>query len=133
MLNARNGRALIVGFAALSVACASGQGQGARMGDPDLILREEIDESTAQNVYDLVQRVRPQWLRTRGLTTLRQAAGEEDIVIYMDNARLGYRDALRRVPLAGIAYMEFFSASRATQRWGSGHIHGAILISTQER
>jgi hypothetical protein len=67
------------------------------------------------------------------LTNLRQAAGEEDIVIYMDNARLGYREELRRVALASVQYVEFFSASAATQRWGGGHLHGAILISTRGR
>jgi hypothetical protein len=117
--------------------CASGSSGGggeSPMGNTDVIAREEIDRTgSAQNAFQLIQSVRPQWLITRGITNLRQAAGEEDIVVYMDNARLGYRDALRRVPLGGVRYLEFFDARRATQRWGGGHIHGAILISTRDR
>jgi hypothetical protein len=103
------------------------------LGDPDVITREEIEESTAATAYDLVLNLRSQWLRTRGISTLAQAAGAEDIVVYMDNARLGSRDAMRRVPLGAVQYLQFFSAREATHRWGAGHLHGAILISTQRR
>jgi len=123
--------------AMLLAACATGTGGGASespIGNPDIIAREEIDESGGStNAFQLIQSLRPQWLITRGITNLRQAAGEEDIVVYMDNARLGYRDALRRVPLGGVRYLEFYDARRATQRWGGGHIHGAIFISTRDR
>lgn len=114
-------------------SCASAGAPRARMGDPDVITREEIDESAAGTAYDLVLNLRPQWLRTRGISTLAQAAGAEDIVVYMDNARLGSRDAMQRVPLGAVQYLQFFSAREATHRWGAGHLHGAILISTQRR
>jgi len=114
-------------------SCASAGAPASRHGDPAVITREEIEESTAATAYDLVLNLRPQWLRTRGISTLAQAAGEEDIVIYMDNARLGSRDAMRQVPLGAVQYLRFFTAREATQRWGAGHLHGAILISTQRR
>jgi hypothetical protein len=103
------------------------------MSDPDYILREEIDRSTARSAYELVRNHRPQWLQTRGLTTLRQAAGQDGIEVYMDNARLGDVQAMRQVTLAAIQYLRFFTASEATQRWGGGHLNGAILISTRPR
>ncbi|MGD2044704.1 MAG: hypothetical protein PVJ80_00085 [Gemmatimonadota bacterium] len=126
--------------AALLAACASSS-SSTPGGTPDeprvdrnLITREEIDDSPgSRNAYELIQSLRPQWLITRGITNLRQAAGEEDVVVYMDNARLGYSNELRRVPLGAVRYLQFFDARRATQRWGQGHIHGAILISTSDR
>ena len=114
-------------------SCASAGAPAPRLGDPDIITREEIEESTAPTAYDLVLNLRPQWLRTRGISTLSQAAGAEDIVVYMDNARMGLRDAMRRIPLGAVQYLEFFNAREATYRWGGGHLHGAILISTQRR
>lgn len=123
-------------FVLIAACAASGTrapGQGSQpMGDPDFILREEIDESNARSAYDLVRNLRPQWLRTRGLTTLRQAAGQDGIKVYMDNARLQDLDAMRNVTLGSVEYLRFFSASEATQRWGGGHLNGAILISTRE-
>jgi hypothetical protein len=114
-------------------SCASAGGRASQLGDPDVITREEIEKSTAATAYDLVLNLRPQWLRTRGISTLAQASGEEDIVVYMNNARLGSRDAMRRVPLGAVQYLQFFTAREATYRWGAGHLHGAILISTQRR
>ena len=116
-----------------AASCATSGAQSSTLGDVDFITRDEIQASPARNAYDLVQSLRPQWFRTRGMTNIRQAAGEEDIVIYMDNARLGERDALQRVPLGNVEYLQFFTAREATQRWGGGHLHGAILISTQSR
>lgn len=114
-------------------SCASPGGSPSPLGDPDVITREEIEESTAATAYDLVLNERPQWLRTRGISTLAQAAGQEDIVVYLNNARLGFRDAMRRVSLGAVQYLQFFDAREATYRWGAGHLHGAILISTQRR
>jgi hypothetical protein len=114
-------------------SCASTGASPSPLGDPDVITRGEIEESTAATAYDLVLNERPQWLRTRGLSTLAQAAGQEDIVVYFNNARLGFRDAMRRVSLGAVQYLQFFDAREATYRWGAGHLHGAILISTQRR
>ena len=115
----------------LLVSCGTpGIGSG-RQGDPGVIARDEIDSSGAQTAYQLVQSVRPQWLITRGITNLAQAAGAEDIVVYLDNARLGDRDTMRRIALGPVRYLRFFRAPEATQRWGGGHLHGAILISTR--
>lgn len=124
----------------LLFGCASsgtavpGAGVGSeRMSDPDFILRDEIVSSNANSAYALVRDRRPQWLQTRGLTTVRQAAGQDGIKVYMDNARLGDLDAMRGVGLASVEYLQFFTAREATQRWGAGHLNGAILISTQPR
>jgi hypothetical protein len=103
------------------------------MADPDVITREEIDDSSARAAHDLVQTLRPQWLRTRGVTNVRQAAGGEGIAVYLDNARLEGVDAMRQVALGPVQYLRFFTAPEATLRWGGGHIHGAILISTESR
>lgn len=120
----------------LIAACAGSgtqyPGQGTqRLGDPDFILREEIDESNARSAYELVRNVRPQWLQTRGISTLRQAAGQDGIRVYIDNARLQDVNSMRNVTLASVRYLQFFTAPEATQRWGGGHMHGAILISTR--
>ena len=124
----------LVILAACGTSGSQVPGGGAqRMGDPDFILREEIDRSTARSAHELVRNHRPQWLQTRGITTFRQAAGQDGIKVYMDNARLENVDAMRRVTLSSIVYLRFFTASEATQRWGGGHLNGAILLSTQPR
>lgn len=126
-------RAPMVLLMTLLVSCGSSGAGSGRLGDPSVIAQDEIDSSGAQTAYQLVQSLRPQWLITRGITNLAQAAGAEDIVIYLDNARLGDRQTMRRVALGPVQYLRFFTAPEATQRWGGGHLHGAILISTRSR
>lgn len=116
---------------ASGAACASpGTGTTARS-DTEVILRAEIDASQAANAFDLVQSHRPQWLRARGIHTFAEAAGEEALVVYLDNARLGPPETMREVGLGSVQYLRHFDAKQATQRWGAGHLQGAILISTQ--
>ncbi len=118
----------------LLVSCAApGAGGSSRRGDPSVITRDEIDASGATVAYDLVQSLRPQWIITRGLTNMAHAGGTDGIRVYMDNARLGLPASMREVTLGSVQYLRFFTATEATQRWGTGHLHGAILISTQSR
>lgn len=129
----RSGARMVPLLMTMLASCASpGAGSG-RLGDQDEILRAEIDSSSSRTAYELVQSLRPQWLRTRGLVNVAQAAGAEGIVVYLDNARLGDVDAMRRVALGPVQYLRFFTAPEATQRWGAGHLQGAILISTESR
>ena len=114
-------------------ACGSTDGVGRTPApERDRISRAEIDASSAANAYDLVQSLRPQWLTVRGIRTMDEMVGQNPILVYMDNARLGGPDALRNVPHGSVRYLRFFNAAEATQRWGGGHLHGAILISTQD-
>ncbi len=120
-------------FVGLLVSCGTPGVRTAPLGDPDVITREEISASSATTAHQLVQSLRPQWLITRGIVNLAQAAGLEGIVIYLDNARLGDPESMRRVALGPVQYLRFFDAREATLRWGGGHMLGAILISTQDR
>lgn len=125
-------------FVVLLAACASsgsgvpGAGENP-MSDPDYILREEILDSNISVAYDLVRNRRPQWLQTRGVSNVRQLAGQQGIVVYRDNFRMGDVEALRTMGLGDVLYLRFLSASEATQRWGANHMNGAILVSTRPR
>ena len=108
-------------------ACAAGSSGGSGM-DPDRISRVEIDEVGPTSAYDLIQKLRPLWLRKRGPTSFTQ---EGDVVVYLDGTRLGERESLRTVATANLESLEFIDAGRATNRFGSGHVYGAILLRTR--
>jgi len=108
-------------------ACATGA-PGASRPNPDLITRAEIDRESPSSAYDLVQNLRPIWLRERGAVSFTE---ETDIVVYLDGSRLGGRQELRNVYTQNIESLEFLDARKATNRFGSGHVNGAILIRTR--
>jgi hypothetical protein len=109
------------------------------------ITTEEIDHSGVNtNVYDLVNSLRRTWLNVRGTDSFSEGpqsidlgsgrqvtvTGEPQLVIYLDNARLGTISQLRTLPVAGVIGVRYFDAAEATFRWGAGHTHGAIQVLT---
>lgn len=115
-------------LAALTLtACGTGQ-PGSPRPNPDQITRVEIDEAGPSNLYTLVQNLRPIWLLERGATSF---TDEIDVVVYLDGTRMGERESLRGIHSSNVETLQFYSAQRATARFGVGHVNGAILVTTR--
>lgn len=99
----------------------------------EIITVEEIKESGETTVFQLISALRPEWLRMRGIQTLRDGGrfhegtsqlivvtpGEDPFLVYLDNARLGSGPgALRQVPVADLGSLEFLSPAEANYKWG---------------
>jgi hypothetical protein len=123
-------RFLLAAFVAVLAACAGTPSDGVPQGrNPNLIPLEEIQASTATNLHDLVTSARPAWLRTR--SGVGGSAGpDEGVMIYLNQSRLGGPGELRQMDLAGVTSLTFVEPAAATQRWGTGHARGAIVVST---
>ena len=81
--------------------------------------------------FDLVQTLRPNWLHTRGEHSIADGSqGIDVLIVYLDNARLGGAQTLRQIPVQTLTSIQYFDAKSATYKWGNGHTHGAILVST---
>ena len=112
--------------------------------DRSFLGTEEIRSAAATNAYELIYNTRMQWLITRGQNTIGEATqgtahsdfvitvtpGRDRIIVYMDDIRLGGVDALHDISTDLLTSAEFLDAREATQRYGGGHLHGAILLST---
>ena len=103
------------------------------------ITAEEIARSGINgNVYELVKSLRRNWLNFRGFDTFAEGPGsastvvseEPNLVVYLDNARLGPTTQLYNVPVAGVIGVRYYNAAEATYKWGAGHTHGAIQVLT---
>jgi hypothetical protein len=99
--------------------------------------REEVANTRVSTAFDLVQALRPQWLRARGSDALRivtradanWVADESPIIVYQDGRVLGPGvELLRSIPHTSIEHVEYFDAAEAQQRWGVGHPQGAIHV-----
>lgn len=124
------------------VGCATGSGSAATAArDRDVLAMEEIRRASATNAFDLVKSLRPNWLNTRGVDSFRESAraqgtrgqvtpGIDVLIIYLDNARLGGEETLRQIAVPTVTSLQYFDAKSATYKWGPGHTHGAILVST---
>ena len=114
------------------VACGSGTGRP-EVGDPrprrdpSRITRVELMDTHAVDAYEAIRILRPSWLRPRGQTSV---LARSTVMVYIDNVQVGGPDVLRGVPLTTVTTMEYVDPSSATQRWGTNHVHGAIVVTT---
>lgn len=111
---------LLTGCSARSVELDSGAGK--RSG---VITSQEIDAVHSRDVFQLIQRTRPLWLRTRGPVTPGTGSG---IAVFRDGVRLGGLEQLRGVPVEGLRQIVHYSGPRATTLFGTGHPQGAIEL-----
>jgi hypothetical protein len=94
--------------------------------NPDVISREEIDAAgEAQTAWDLVKRLRPTWLMVHGGSIHLRVP---DVQVYLNEVHQGGPGTLRDVPRSGIREIRHLRGTDATQRFGTGHENGAILV-----
>ncbi|MFQ5675001.1 MAG: hypothetical protein ACE5G1_03820 [bacterium] len=91
---------------------------------PNLITAEEIHLSTANQAYDLIRALRPQWLRGRGYKSLQNPAE-----VYVNEIRYGDINSLSTITKEMIKEIKFLNIGEATVRFGPNHSSGAILIT----
>lgn len=124
---------LVLHFAAGASPAKAQKGQ-----KNSVITQEEIAKSSANNAYDLVKTLRPQWLRTRGISTGMpdpSGGGVSDpgggIMVYVDGARVGGVGELENIGSERVQELRYLNANDATQKYGTGHTQGAIEVTTK--
>jgi hypothetical protein len=119
-------RFVALAAAVLVGACASRLKTG-EVRDHGTLTREQIAESHFSTAYDAVEALRSNWLKARGTDSFQTPS---EVLVYLDNTRLGGTDTLREIAANTIVYMRFYDGVSATGRWGIGHAAGVIYVST---
>lgn len=125
--------AILLSLGSIGMACVSG-GYGASRVDQDVLTRSEIQQAEASTLYDVVQRLRPRWLReVRNRQDLSSVEG--GVVVYEGQSFLGGPEVLRewgRDFVVRIVYLDGISASNQLPGPASNqHVEGAIVIHTR--
>lgn len=120
---------LVAAFSLALLACASGQGSDGPSRNRNVITLEEIEAQPTSTAYELVQRIRPNWLRVRGPNSIRSSNPSLPLV-YIDGVRSGDLDALYRVSTQIVREIRFINGRDATTRWGLDHGGGVIMVHT---
>jgi hypothetical protein len=113
---------------------ATGAPTAVARSDRSTITNEELQATRETSLYNAIQRLRPEWLRSRGATSIASGMagnqGADAINVYQDLQKLGSLDVLRSMPLTQAGSLKFYSAGEAQQRFGTGNPSGAIQIIT---
>lgn len=127
---------VVVGLQACASAPSAGEGR-----NPNLITQAEIAGHDLTSAYQIVQRLRPQWLRNRGVSSFTGVVADPrsgaivpaapTTQVYLDGTRLGTLEDLHGISAMLVLQMERLGGIEATQRFGTGHEDGVILVTTR--
>jgi hypothetical protein len=110
-------------------SCASGGATGGQRRNPNVITNAELRQTDAEGLtaFQAIQRMRPQWLRGRGVDSFGGGAALPKVLV--EEAPFGEVDDLRSMDAYDVDEIRFLSAADATTRFGTGYPAGAILVS----
>lgn len=112
----------------LLAACAS-SGNAELEADRNLITHEEITQLGVNTAYEVVERLRPRWLRVR---VSRSYNRPTQIVVVVDNLQLEGIESLRDIDARNVSTIRWLDSAQAGQLPGLGsrHVEGAIYVET---
>ena len=119
---------LVLSLLLFLAACATSSGGTRR--SSRTITADEIAETSAISVHDAIRQLRPQWLTTRASPTMGSVGGEPPVV-YVDGIREDDFRVMERLRANQVDEIRYMSPTDATNRYGTNHRGGAILITTK--
>ena len=99
--------------------------------DRQLITEDEIVESHAATAFEVIHRLRGNFLSSRGETSF-YATSSRFPTVYLDEQRWGNIETLRTIPAEIIASIRLYRSWEATTRYGVGNMGGVIAITTRQ-
>lgn len=107
-----------------SGAPADGARASAPKRDANILRRTEVGEAQLNmSAYEVVQQERPRFFSS-GTNTMSGNA----LVVYVDGAQMGGAPELKNIRMSEVEEIRYLSGSEATNRFGTGHLGGAILV-----
>ena len=116
---------------AVVMACATSGTTGANTHrDPNLLTEQEIAASGETNALDVVTRLRPMFLKTRGRSTV-NAGGSEYASVFVDGQFFGELGSLRNINASQIHEIHYLSGPEAVSKYGMRYGSGAIDVKSK--
>ena len=120
---------------AIGVGCSSGASTSGATGSARAPSEAEITSRAAEasNALQIVQKLRPQMLQSRGRFSPADSSGSATIPkVVVDDVSYGSVESLANVNAMAVREIRYLSAADATTRWGTGYPGGVILVSLKK-
>jgi outer membrane cobalamin receptor len=128
MISARSLMALAT---AIVLACSPPRLGPGMVSNSQVITEEEIEASRATNAFEVIQKLRANFLSYRGETSLTKNQSTPYPTVYLDGQEFGPINTLRNIPASQIASIQLLRSWEATTKYGTGNMGGVIAISTR--
>ena len=91
------------------------------------LTQEDLAATNSGNLYDAIEKLRPEWLTSRGPTSATDATPTAAHV-FMNGSFLGDVDYLRQVQWTDVSAVRYWEAGPASARFGMGHPRGVVEL-----
>lgn len=123
--------ALAVGACASHAATPQPSTSAARR-STELITEDELAKVAHDDLYAAINQLRPAYFVTRGVTSPGAGTAREAVQVYVDGAHRGDLQSLHQIMASEVKEVRHLSATEATQRYGTGHTMGAIVVTMRK-
>jgi hypothetical protein len=110
-----------------AAACA-GSSRASSSDGGAVITRAELDVAGSVSAFDAVQRLRPNFLRGRGPTSIVNTSARTRPAVFVDGSEYGEIESLRTFPASRVEEIRFLSGPEAVTRLGSVYVSGVIQV-----
>jgi hypothetical protein len=107
-------------------ACHAAAGTGSHM-QRYVITQEEIEASSASNVYDLIAQLRAEFLKDRGKISIKTNQNEK-AVVFLNDQEYGVLETMRNIPIGRIAEVRYYPGTEAVNRFGAQYGGGIVML-----
>jgi hypothetical protein len=111
----------------LAAACGS-PGDLGSLQPANALVQEDLERLDVANAYQAVERLRPDWLRSRGAYSPRNPQASLPTIYVAGVRQQGGPGVLRQVRLGDVREIQYLNSVDATTRYGTDHAGGAILV-----
>ncbi len=123
---------------ALSVLACAGAGPASGSAAPastasstssaNVISRVELSAAGSVSAHEVILRLRPSFMRDRGLTSITGGAARSRSVVFVDDSEHGDIESLKNFPASRVEEVRFYTGRDATTRFGSSYGAGVIQL-----
>jgi hypothetical protein len=124
--------ALLCAAIASPAGAQSTRQEGRPRQERNRIRADEIAQSNASTVYQLIQARRGMWLMRNQPTSLGDDPGTGRMLVFLDGAQLDGVEDLRQIATTDVRMVEFLSPGETEHKLGRYSVVGAIRVVTRD-
>ena len=125
-------RITVISWSVVLLGCAAPSTLPRRSVESQLITEEEVEASRAPTAYDVIQKLRANFLSYRGETSFDKRKSQPYPTVYVDGQEFGPLSSLRTIPASQVATIRLYRSWEATTKFGTGNMGGVIAVTTRQ-
>jgi hypothetical protein len=120
---------LLVTLAMACAPAASTTSTGVKR-QANVITQPEVQASLESNAYDVINKLRPMFLKTRGRTSI-QGQNQEYASVFLDDQYYGDLNTLKSIAAMQVQEIRYYPGTEVAMKFGMQYGAGVIAVKTR--